>query len=211
MTLIEVYADVCCPFTHVGLRRLVEHRDAMGASDVVLRVNAWPLELVNGHPLDPPFIAEEVDEIREQVAPDLFRNFKVAAFPSSSIPAMGMVASGYAVSDRLGEQLSLAVRDALFEGGLDICEPEILANIAADHGWSISATPAEDEESVRQQWAEGMNRGVIGSPHFFLAQDHFFCPALDIKRVDGHLRISADAAAFERFLEAAIGQSDTSE
>jgi hypothetical protein len=53
VSIIEVFADAGCPFTHVGLRRLVEHRDHAGRDDVVLRVRAWPLELVNGHPLDP--------------------------------------------------------------------------------------------------------------------------------------------------------------
>ena len=26
MTAIEVFADVCCPFTHVGLRRIIDRR-----------------------------------------------------------------------------------------------------------------------------------------------------------------------------------------
>jgi hypothetical protein len=31
MRQIEVFADVACPFTHVGLRRLIAERDAGGA------------------------------------------------------------------------------------------------------------------------------------------------------------------------------------
>ena len=30
MTVIEVFADVTCPFTHVGLRRFVERRGELG-------------------------------------------------------------------------------------------------------------------------------------------------------------------------------------
>lgn len=66
--MIEVFADVVCPFTHVGLRRLVERRHELGSS-AVLRVRAWPLELVNGEPLAADVVAEEVRELREQVAP----------------------------------------------------------------------------------------------------------------------------------------------
>src|SRR5262245_18171405 len=46
--LIEVFADVVCPFTHVGLRRLVGYRERAQREDVAIRVRAWPLELVNG-------------------------------------------------------------------------------------------------------------------------------------------------------------------
>src|SRR6478735_6336015 len=40
---IEVFADVRCPFAHVGLRRLVERRRALGRDDVRLVVRAWPM------------------------------------------------------------------------------------------------------------------------------------------------------------------------
>ena len=86
-TVIEVFADVGCPFTHVGLRRMVDRRDELGRTDVVLRVRAWPLEHVNHTPLDPAFIAEEVAAIRVQVAPDLFTGFVPGAFPATSLPA----------------------------------------------------------------------------------------------------------------------------
>ncbi|MGZ4784252.1 MAG: DsbA family oxidoreductase, partial [Acidimicrobiales bacterium] len=88
--VVEVFADVGCPFTHVGLRRFVERRDAAGRQDIGLRVRAWPLEVVNGQPLDPRFIAEEVDEIRTQVAPTLFTGFTESTFPSTSLPALAV-------------------------------------------------------------------------------------------------------------------------
>jgi len=193
--VVEVFADVGCPFTHVGLVRFVERRDALGA-DVVLRVRAWPLELVNGRPLDPDFIAEEVEEIREQVAPDLFRGFDPAAFPSSSLPAFALAASAYDVDLATGEAVSLAVRRALFEEGHDVADPAVLADLAAAHG----LVPAVSG-SAEADWEEGRRRGVIGSPHFFTASGGFFCPALDIARIDGHLRITADETGFASFLD----------
>ena len=57
-------------------------------STVVLRVRAWPLELVNGEPLAADLVAEEVRELREQVAPDLFAGFDPTRFPATSLPAM---------------------------------------------------------------------------------------------------------------------------
>src|SRR5205823_264116 len=98
MTRIEVFADVMCPFTHVGLRRLVSARDAADAT-VRLRVRAWPLELINGEPLRVTLVAREIDELRAQVAPDLFTGFDAHTFPATSIPAFGLVAAAYAVND----------------------------------------------------------------------------------------------------------------
>jgi len=72
---IEVFADVGCPFTHVGLLRFVEERSRHGREDLGLVVRAWPLEVVNGKPLDPAFIREEVDEIRSQLGGGLFSGF----------------------------------------------------------------------------------------------------------------------------------------
>ena len=199
MSTIEVFADVCCPFTHVGLRRLVERREALGRDDVRLRVRAWPLELVNDAPLDANFIAEEVDEIREQVATDLFTGFDVAAFPSSSLPSLALAAKAYEVSPAAGEQVSLALRDALFEQGRDVGADDVLVEIAAAAG--VGMPDRADHQRVLDDWAEGRGRGVIGSPHFIVADAGFFCPALDVERVDGHLQIRADQAAFDAFVD----------
>jgi len=194
--VVEVYADVCCPFTHVGLVRFVQARAGRG-SGPVLHVRSWPLELVNGRPLDPAFIAEEVEEIREQVAPDLFTGFREEAFPPSSLPAMALAAGAYTKDLSIGEHVSLALRRALFEDGLDIADRSVLATIADAHGLSLHDA---DEAAVLAEWERGKGAGVIGSPHFFTPGGGFFCPALDIARVDGHLRITADEAGFQDFL-----------
>lgn len=204
---VEVFADVGCPFAHVGLRRFVEHRSQLGRDDVVLRVRPWPLELVNGEPLDAAFIAEEVDEIREQVAPDLFVGFVEQAFPASTIAAMATAELAYEASDALGEQVSLALRDALFEHGRPIATSSdleaILAECSLHSGIDADIDLDGDlRDVVERSWRAGEARGVTGSPHFFVASDGFFCPALDIEHVDGHLRIGTDRVAWDHFLDA---------
>ena len=201
MDVIEVFADVGCPFTHVGLRRLVEQRAAAGHDTPLLVVRAWPLELVNGVALDPGFIAEEVEALRDQVAPDLFAGFDPAAFPSTSLPALALAHSAYEADRRTGERVSLALRDALFERGLDVAAPDVLVDVALRYGL---APPDERAiAAVTDEWEEGRRRGVVGSPHFFAGGHDYFCPALDIRRVDGHLQIRPDTAALERVLAAA--------
>jgi len=198
VTVIEVFADVGCPFTHVGLRRFVARRAELGRSDVTLRVRAWPLEVVNGTPLDPEFIAEEIDDIRAQAAPDLFGGFTQAAFPASSLPALALAAAAASRDEASGEAMSLSLRDALFEQGRDIADQDVLDRLAADIG--LGPGPW-DTAPVLADHAEGVERGVIGSPHFFTPSGGFFCPALDVHRDDaGQLVVRSDPTGFEQFL-----------
>lgn len=200
MAVLEVFADIGCPFAYVGLRRLVARREDLGRDDVVLRVHAWPLELVNGMPLDPVFIAEEVGVLRDTVAPDLFVGFDQAAFPASSLPAMDLVEAAYAVDVATGEAVSLALRTALFEEGCDVSDPGVLAEIAGAHGVTVDAEVAR--AAVLADWESGKQRGVRGSPEFFVADQAWFCPVLDISRVDGELRVRVDERSMPEFLAA---------
>ena len=202
--VIEVFADIVCPFTHVGLRRLVERRAATGRAAPVLHVRAWPLELVNGEPLAGDFVNEEVVALREQVAPDLFGGFDAARFPLTSLPALTLAAAAYRVDPQLGEHLSLGLRDALFEGGADIGSPDVLAEIAAAHG--LDAPEVVDRDAITADLDEGRRRGVQGSPHFFLGSEGFFCPSLEITRVAGDLQVAFDPTRFEQFARQAFDE-----
>ncbi len=160
ITVIEVFADVGCPFAHVGLRRLVDRRDELGRTDVVLRVRAWPLEQVNDEPLDAALIDEEVAAIQVQVAPDLFTGFDPNAFPSSSLPAFALAAAAYRRSDTVGEAVSIALRDLCFEQGIDIANDVVLGRLAAEYDLTITD---DDRASIERDHAEGGSRGVVGS------------------------------------------------
>jgi predicted DsbA family dithiol-disulfide isomerase len=197
---VEVFADVTCPFAHVGLRRFVARRQELGAAGPTLRVRAWPLELVNGKALEPSDVAQHVEELRKQVAPDLFRRFDPDHVPVSSMPALALVAAAYELGDPAGERMSLLVRDALWEQGLDIGQPEVLARIAAAQGVAVPARDAE--RIVLHDYEEGRRRGVRGSPEFFLDGHGWYCPSLQIEKVDEALRITPDIEAVEAFLAA---------
>lgn len=194
---VEVFADVWCPFAHVGLRRFVERRAQVGV-EARLLVRAWPLEWVNGEPMDAGFIGEEVAQIRATVAPDLFAGFDADRFPTSTIAALELTGRAYARSAAAGEAVALELRDRLFERGEDVGDPDVVAAVAAAHDLPA---PAEVSDLTARDWAEGRERGVIGSPHFFTPGGSFFCPALDVRKVDGHLRITADPAGFDAFIE----------
>ncbi|HUP75321.1 MAG TPA: DsbA family protein [Acidimicrobiales bacterium] len=199
MSTIEIFADVWCPFAHVGIRALVARRRELGREDVDLWIRAWPLELVNSKPLDPHEVAHEVAALRDQVAAGLFVGFAEHRFPRTSLPALALAAAAYRRDTRTGEQVSLALRDAIFEEGRDIGDSQVLASIALAHDVGV-ATP-NDHESVLADWREGQRRGVKGSPHFVCGGISEFCPSLDItKDDDDNLHIRANPDALEGFV-----------
>ncbi len=206
MTVVEVFADIVCPFTHVGLHRLVERRRQLGA-DFQIRVRAWPLELVNGAPFEPGPVADKVAALRASVAPELFRAFEPAHFPYTSLPALAVAATAYRKDIATGERASLLLRDALFEDGLDISCHCTLQRIAASLGLHV---PLDAEQDVIDDWHDGRRRGVLGSPHFFVGGHDWFCPVLHIEHPDtGGLAVSFDVAAFDDFVQACVAGDHT--
>ena len=202
MTRVDVFADIVCPFTHVGLRRLSEARHAR-AVDLSLHVHAWPLEWINGAPLGPELLVREIDALRASVAPDLFSGFDAALFPLTSIPAFGLVAAGYEVDDAIGAALSMALRDALFEQGEDISRDDILWEIG--RRFDIDAPDlAATEAAVRHDWDLGKMREVLGSPHFFVGDRGWFCPSLDIHHGDGRFEVMIAGDTMRDFYAAAL-------
>ncbi len=204
---VEVFADVICPFTHVGLRRLTARRGELRLEAPVLVVRAWPLEIVNGAPISPDFVLEEVEALRATVAPDLFAHFDRDKFPRSSLPSLALAAR--AEAQGVGERCSLALRDALFEHGRDLNDPRELDRIASEAGVRGKVGP-EDDASVLADLEDGRARGVIGSPHFFVGGVSFFCPSLKIERVDGHLHLDVDLEGFEALAGECFGPAEPS-
>lgn len=182
---MEVFADVLCPFTHVGLHTLMDRRRDRGLAEPHMRIRAWPLELINGQALDAHHVAAEIEALRASVRPDLFAGFSVETFPATSMTAFALTAAADRIGDpALSEQVGMALRDALFEQGLDIGRPEVVRSVADSFGLEPLGAEAT-EAAVRADWAEGKERGVVGSPHFFTADGgSWFCPGLAISRDD---------------------------
>ena len=203
--IIEVFADIWCPFTHVGLRAVKEQRARAGRDDVAIWVRAWPLELVNGGPLDPLVTRAHADDLRNQIAPKLFQRLDVDQFPSSTLDALALANRAYRTGPDVGERASFMLRDALFEEGRNISDHATLQSLARDLG---VAMPGEtDRSDVVEDWREGVRRGVLGSPHFFCGDTDVFCPSLDISKdpVDG-MSIVKDVSRLTQFLAQCFGQ-----
>lgn len=202
MRTVEVFADVLCPFTHAGLHTLIDRRTSRGLTEPRLRIRAWPLELINGQPLDAHHVAAEIKALKGSVRPDLFAGFSVETFPSTSMAAFALTVA----ADRTGdpavvEQVGMALRNAMFEDGLDIGQPEVVEVIATRFGLKpldAQATTA----AVRADWDEGKARGVVGSPHFFTDDGgDWFCPSLAISRDEAGDFVVAWKQGTEAFVE----------
>ena len=203
--VIEVFADIWCPFAHVGLRAIDAQRARAGRSDVAIRVRAWPLELVNGAPLDPVETKEHADDLRRQVAPGLFTHLDVGRFPTSTLEALALANRAYRTGPQVGERVSFALRDALFEEGRDISNPSTLEDLT--HAFGVDMPDESDRAAVVADWDEGRRRGVLGSPHFFCGDDGVFCPSLDITKdpVKG-LSVVRDVSRLTAFVEQCLAR-----
>lgn len=162
-----------------------------------IRVRAWPLELVNGAPMDVAKTERHVQDLQEQLGLALFRGFDPGNFPTTTLPSLALVAAAQRV-DR-GEAASYRVREALWEEGRDVGADDVVAELAAELGVAVTDV---DRQSVIDDWHEGQARGVQGSPHFFCGNRNEFCPSLSMERdADGHLTVRPDPQRLETFLE----------
>jgi len=179
--VIEVFADVTCPFTHVGLASLAEQLRRRGPH-VGIWVRSWPLEWVNGRPMDPHAAFEHAMELRDQVAPGSFKTLDASMFPPTTIPALALSVKAYKVGMDVGQALSFEVRNWLFEQGRNVADPDTLKELATK--FDLDAPDPDDYATVVAEWKEGRERGVQGSPHFFCGGTNAFCPSMDISSND---------------------------
>ena len=137
-------------------------------------------------------------------SPHLFGGFDPGHFPTTSLPGLACAYAAYRHDPRTGEAMSLALRHALFEDGLDISQPAVLSDLS--DSLNIGPYGDADNEGVRREWEEGVRRGVRGSPHFYCGDVDAFCPSLDISRdTDGVLTVRKDTAVLRSFLTNCFG------
>ena len=194
---IEIFADVWCPFAHFSLRTVRAFRDQLSPESAIL-VRAWPLELVNGKPLNPVVTAAHVAELRRDVAPELFSGFDPDAMPVTTLGALALVEAANDSDPWLGETISVELRDVLFEEGRRI-DDDMLTRLARRSGLDVAVIG--ERERVEARLEQGQSRGVRGSPHIFIGDSGMFCPLLDIERSQmGELHMKERFERFEAFI-----------
>ncbi len=197
VTRLEVFADITCPFTHVGLRKVAAEVEKFGG-EVEVIVRAWPLEWVNGAPLESAAVEMKIAALEEQLGSGDFGGFRQDTWPGTTIPALNLAAAAFAIDAATGLAVSVALRDALFQEGKDVSDPAVLTRIAGT--FHLDPPAADVDARVQADYDEGVRKGVRGSPDFWMGDEEFFCPALTLGQKDGHLTAEFDSAGFERFM-----------
>lgn len=196
--VIEVFADITCPFTHIGLTLVTARRANLDTETDVL-VRAWPLEWVNGVALDANTTGKKIEALRDQLRTELFAGFRSDHWPDTTIAALNLVATAYHRNPSTGLDASLMVRRALFEEGRDISDPNVLMSLAV--ALDLPPPPTPPMATVVADYREGQRRGITGSPHFWIDQHDFFCPSLEVGHDDsGAITASFDAKGLTNFL-----------
>ncbi len=196
---IEVFADINCPFTHVGLKVMATEIEASGAA-VEIRVRAWPLEWVNGSPLDAEGVAVKAAALSSQLGVHDFDGFRADRWPNTTIPALNLADAAYERDAATGFAVSLRLRSLVFEEGCDIADDQVLAGVAEE--FALAPPGLEPTAGVQADYAEGQRRGVRGSPDFWVQDREFFCPSLDIGHdADGSLTAAFDDHGIREFVQ----------
>lgn len=195
---IEVFADISCPFTHVGLKVIAAEIQASDMA-VDLRARAWPLEWVNGSPLDSAGVAAKVAALESQLDIDVFDGFHPDDWPDTTIPALNLADAAYQRDASTGFAVSVRLRNVLFQEGRNIPDVDVLADVAEE--FTLAEPSLEPSRGVEADYAEGQRRGVRGSPDFWVQGQEFFCPSLDIGHdADGSLTAAFDDKGIRRLV-----------
>jgi Acetyl-CoA hydrolase/transferase C-terminal domain len=107
--VVEVFADIWCPYAHVGIRRFVHRRWAAHRNDLVLRVRAWPLQLVNGEPLDADHVV-----LQSNAADGTLSRIRATLTPGSVVTTLkntvDHIVTEYGVAEMRGRSISERAR-----------------------------------------------------------------------------------------------------
>lgn len=181
---IEVFSEVTCPWCLIGLRRL-DNVLSKYFPELHVDIEHKPVILMPDVPDSGLNIADLLKERYGIVDPSAAWIHPEAEARASGIP-LSLARQPFAYrTDRahvlishsraLGTQhkLALAIIEAYFLDGRDIGNPDVLADIAGNYGFSSETAQAlvRDErelEAVRRLSASARNRGITSVPHLIL-------------------------------------------
>ncbi len=127
MTEIEVFADVGCPFAHMGLSMLVDER---ARRESVRRETPGPGLATGDRQWQTGSKRGRRRKGRSAAASQLgtgrFHDFDGSAYASTFLPAMELTAAAFEADPRIGEAVALEVRDLTFEQSVDVADSAVL-------------------------------------------------------------------------------------
>ncbi|WP_413625212.1 DsbA family oxidoreductase [Luteibacter sp. Lutesp34] len=179
---IDLYTDITCPWCFVGHHRL-DKVLAERFPDLAVDIRQHPVLLVPNAPAGGLYIPEllrsrygiadpksafarpEGEARASGFELDLGR--QLWAYPTQAAHALILAAAGRDTQHRL----AVAITDAYFIAAKNIADADVLADIAADHGFdrdqarAIALDPAQHRR-VGEKAAKSADAGIRSVPHF---------------------------------------------
>lgn len=174
---IVVFADLGCPWAHVGVHRLHSARQRLGLeASVGMDVRAFPLEIINAQPTPFKGLQNEIPELAV-MEPDAGWELWTAdatTWPVTTLLPMEAVEAAKEQSLEASATLDHALRRALFGQSRCISMRHVILDVAATcEGLDVPAlVEALDDGRARRPMLDGYTSAagaIEGSPHYFLA------------------------------------------
>lgn len=174
--LIDVWADIVCPWCYVGEARLLKAVESTGTS-AEIRVHAYELNPDHGEPekmmdmlarrLGSAAQAKQMDDRIAELAHAEGLPYTSDRVSAKSFDAHRLIAAGSAQGR--GLEVREAIQRGHFDGSLDLSNHEHLADAAASAGLDRTAALAvlasdQHADDVRADQAQARELGVTGVP-----------------------------------------------
>lgn len=182
MLKIDLHTEISCPWCFVGHHRL-DKVLAERFPDLAVDIRQHPVLLLPDAPASGLYIPDLLRSrygITEPKAAfarpeaearasgfDLDLGRQLRTYPTQAAHAVILAAAGRATQHRL----AVAITDAYFIAAMNIADADVLADIAADHGFdrdqarAIALDPAQHRR-VEAEAARAAQAGVRSVPHF---------------------------------------------
>lgn len=181
---IDIVSDVVCPWCLIGLRRL--ELALADLPEVEATVTFRPFELDPSTPREGVDLRERLQKKYGGDPEAMFARVEAAAAESGLALDFGKVRRSVntlaahtllraAIGKGTQRALARALFDAYFVAGRDVGDPEVLAELAADHGFARDealALVADERERARTraECVEAQESGVRAVPFFVFDQ-----------------------------------------
>lgn len=179
---ITVYSDYVCPFCYLGHHSLEQYRETR---DEELVVDWHPFDLRSAKRNPDGTIDHSVDDGKgddyyEQAREDVRRlqeqyGVEMELDPATDVDSLPAQIASYYVKQHYDREawreFDAAIFEALWQGGKDIGDEELLVDLAGESGVDGDEirSALDDEtlrEEVREQFSEAQRQGVTGVPTF---------------------------------------------
>ncbi len=172
---IVVFADLGCPWAHVGIHRLQTARTRLESS-ISIDVRVFPLEIINAQPTPFRGLQNEIPALAE-MEPDAGWELwagDATTWPVTTLLPMEAVEAAKEQGLDTSAKLDHALRRALFGESRCISMRHVILDVAAscDDLDVPALTAALDDGRARRPMLDGYRAAagdIQGSPHYFLA------------------------------------------